>query len=586
MAKGDALGAGKKRVAGDSFAGAETPPASKILKIEHGIGPVSSIFGLGGTETERMRIAMGTPSSLPCSNPEASLSSKTTSSDLQSKLDKEIQRSASTPCRSPHNMQPFGGAKASRLDADPHGPSAQCPEPSTAPPRNTSSEQPAAESSGCAKRKADGVELSVKELKEQLAGHGVDCIGCVEKADLQSLWDRFETLCQKSLEELQASVAAASPNSNSACRSAEACAAFLLNRPSDTGRHPQPAAQVPSPRPDPVARTPAPAPAAARAASCSDFDSPFDAAGSVDNSLSRDQEAAKEVSRIESLVSRRRYITNWEFAVLAVQTRDLASVQRAYRGLMKKLHPDKVQQTAAVAQAIETLKEAKDACERCLSKQQPPGAPKKLSFTPLCTVPGRRRYELHWQPPESRDLAPVQRYIVAALDPAYGKALTIAVLEPDYSEEKRRFVGIEELGTYILAEEELQKMPSLWRQSAATMQVAAANDAGQSSWSIVHVSLSASLPLARQLPQGSFASPRDHESRTPSGGLGASARDELRAFAEQVRIRSGEDLRTWLNRQVKGQLALFAKSKGWPDDGTKTLLVDRIVQRVALLRRG
>merc|ERR1712028_160045 len=146
---------------------------------------------------------------------------------------------------------------------------------------------------------------------------------------------------------------------------------------------------------------------------------------------------------------------------------------------MKKLHPDKVHHSALVSSAMEALKEAKEVCERCLSRQFPPGAPQRLSFTPLCTAPGRRRYRLHWAAPLDQDGAPVRRYMVAALDPAYGKALNIAVLEPDYSEELQRFVDVGELGVYELAEEELQKMPSLWNQATATLQVAAANESGQ-----------------------------------------------------------------------------------------------------------
>ena len=49
----------------------------------------------------------------------------------------------------------------------------------------------------------------------------------------------------------------------------------------------------------------------------------------------------------------------------------------------------------------------------------------------------QRRYRLHWAAPQEQDSAPVRRFIVAAFDPAYGKALTIATLEPDYSEEFR-----------------------------------------------------------------------------------------------------------------------------------------------------
>jgi len=214
------------------------------------------------------------------------------------------------------------------------------------------------------------------------------------------------------------------------------------------------------------------------------------------------------------------------------------------------------------------IKEAKDACERSLSRQYAPGNPRRLSLTVLCTQPGRRRYRLSWAAPVENESAPVRRYIVAALDPAYGKALNVAVLEPDYDEEKHRFVSVGELGSYVLSEEELQKMPSLWRQNAATIQVAAANEAGQSNWAILQVPLNVTTP-----------------GMSPSPG-NRSARQEEQLFADDVRKRYGEDLRQWLEKQRKPQLVTFMKSMGWPDDGTKGSLVERVIMLVERERRN
>jgi hypothetical protein len=75
------------------------------------------------------------------------------------------------------------------------------------------------------------------------------------------------------------------------------------------------------------------------------------------------------------------------------------------------------------------------------------------------------------------------------LDPPYGKPLTIGVLEPDYSEELRKFVPIEELRSFVLSEQDLQKMPSLFRQPTLAVHVAASNEAGQSHWCVLRVSL-------------------------------------------------------------------------------------------------
>lgn len=288
----------------------------------------------------------------------------------------------------------------------------------------------------------------------------------------------------------------------------------------------------------------------------------------------REQEAANEVRRIDNL-RRGGYssASGWGFAVLAVQTRDIPSVHKGYRNLMKKLHPDKVQRTEAVARALDAIKEAKEACERSLSRQFAPGVPRRFSFTPLCTVPGKRRYRLHWAAPQETESAPVRRFVVAAFDPAYGKALNVAVLEPDYDEEKKRFLSVEDLKEYELAEEELQKMPALWRQNVATMQVAAANDAGQSAWATLQVPLM--LTAATTPSRESPGAARNDFLGTP--GSSAFAREEELEFAEEVKSRSGTELRIFLERSRKPQLVTFVKSMGWPDEGTKGMLVERVV---------
>merc|ERR1719329_1419924 len=163
---------------------------------------------------------------------------------------------------------------------------------------------------------------------------------------------------------------------------------------------------------------------------------------------------------------------------------------------MKKLHPDKIGHLQEGTRAVEVMKEAKNICERSLSRRQAPGAPRALPVEPLCLIPGKRKFRIQWAAPPEHALAPVQRYVVAALDPSYGKPLTVTILEPDYNEELKRFVSVDELTEYVLSEEDLQKMPSLWQQNVATMHVAAANDAGQSQWTTVKVPLTASAACA------------------------------------------------------------------------------------------
>merc|ERR1712072_690432 len=121
-----------------------------------------------------------------------------------------------------------------------------------------------------------------------------------------------------------------------------------------------------------------------------------------------------------------------------------------------------------------------------------------------CTKAGERRFRLRWQAPEGLETAPVQRYVVAAADPTSTVAATrapirLSTLEPDYSQELGRYVTLDELATYELAEEEVsERVPDLFQQSSFTLMVAAANKVGQSPWASVIVDISGSTePLSR-----------------------------------------------------------------------------------------
>lgn len=157
---------------------------------------------------------------------------------------------------------------------------------------------------------------------------------------------------------------------------------------------------------------------------------------------------------------------------------------------MMKLHPDKVgvaEYAPKAARALEMVHEAKGACELLLSRQELPGPPRNLVYALLCATPGKRRFQLRWDAPLEREKAPVRRYIVAAL---MGVQLTtLTVLEPDYDAERRRFVSMDELCSFALAEEELEKLPALFQQPLAVVQVASANDAGQSAWASIAVAM-------------------------------------------------------------------------------------------------
>jgi hypothetical protein len=202
----------------------------------------------------------------------------------------------------------------------------------------------------------------------------------------------------------------------------------------------------------------------------------------------RESAAYAEVQRIWGLrKGAYRYPAAWGYAVLNVEVKNVASVQTAYRKLMQKLHPDKVGHLPQIEKTIEVIREAKEFCEKSLSKQVPPGGLRSLRYTTLCSTKGNRRFKLQWSAPAEKEGAPVQRYMVNAFDPAYGKAITITILEPDYSEELRRYVSLEELTSYTLAEQELTKMPSLFQQKVAKLQVAACNDAGTGPWAFLQI---------------------------------------------------------------------------------------------------
>jgi len=295
----------------------------------------------------------------------------------------------------------------------------------------------------------------------------------------------------------------------------------------------------------------------------------------------KEEVAANEVRRVLGLRKESFHtLAAWGFATLACHMHDVTSVQRAYRTLMKKLHPDKVGNSPDVARAVELLREGKEHCERKLSQQEPPGQPTNLRFKVLCDVKGRRRIKLEWSAPMHRELAPVKRYVVAVFDPSYGKALTVTILEPDYDEELRRYVSVEELGSYVLAEEDLQKMPSVFQQQHATVQVAAANKAGQSSWSTIRVPLTASAAAPAQM--NGLLGPSAGRLGV-SCGLQASNRDDLndpREFEKQMRMHS-VDLHSWLERQKRGPLAGWLKAAGLSSLGPKAELADRIYNHMA-----
>jgi hypothetical protein len=156
---------------------------------------------------------------------------------------------------------------------------------------------------------------------------------------------------------------------------------------------------------------------------------------------------------------------------------------------MRKLHPDRVGVVANADKAMELTQEAKSYLDRSLSRHVVPSAPCNASAALKCKVAGKREIQLKWDPPQNASIAPVQRYVVGAFDPSYGQMLTVAVLEPDYNEELKRFVSADELRSYVLEEKNMHKTPSMFRQATLAIQLAAANEVGQSAWTTLRVQM-------------------------------------------------------------------------------------------------
>lgn len=197
----------------------------------------------------------------------------------------------------------------------------------------------------------------------------------------------------------------------------------------------------------------------------------------------------------------------------------------------------------------------------------------------LCAAPGRRRIRLDWKAPEVTQTSPVRRYLVAALDPAYGQALTITVLEPEYSEKLKRFTTIEELATYELAEEELTKMPHFFQQANAVVRVAAENELGQSNWCSLQLPLIGITALAQSAAAAAAAAAQPSKpSKKPVAPAGPSVSSkecrDFEATAHSLR-ESGNELCSWLRKQSKALLSGWLKSQGWPTTGAKRGVLKR-----------
>jgi len=213
-----------------------------------------------------------------------------------------------------------------------------------------------------------------------------------------------------------------------------------------------------------------------------------------------------EIDRILSL-RREGFIDSaaWGFAVLGVSSQDKASVQQSFRSLMKRWHPDRSQimsrgkdapllqsaeEAAMSGEAVKLLAKAKEACELRLSGCKPPPQPCGVAAVVLNATPGKRRIQLKWSPPANLGKADAaRRYIVAIVDPALGRPVKIKVLEPEYREDLGRYTTVEEMTSCDVMEEDMKQFSSFWKQTSLTLQVAAANEMGESAWAATRVLL-------------------------------------------------------------------------------------------------
>ncbi|CAE7470901.1 PTAC2 [Symbiodinium sp. CCMP2456] len=118
------------------------------------------------------------------------------------------------------------------------------------------------------------------------------------------------------------------------------------------------------------------------------------------------------------------------------------------------------------------------------------------------------------------------------------------------------------------SEDDLKKMPSLWKQPTATVHVAAANEAGQSRPAKLEIRLATCMAW-------SPSSSDSESSATSSSGLPGSPQSP--DFEEEIQKRSGPELRRWLQKQLKAPLVAWLKTLRLPTSGTKEDLVERVL---------
>ena len=125
-------------------------------------------------------------------------------------------------------------------------------------------------------------------------------------------------------------------------------------------------------------------------------------------------------------------------------------------------------------------------------------------------------------------------------------------------------------------------MPRLWQQTHAQVQVAAANDAGQSPWEVLQIPLTGLAPDAvNQAGRADSGLTREvHPENGAGDGGDAHGTADPRAFVAEMYRHQGATLYTWLEDQKKPVLSAWLRSVHAPCSGSKAELVDRAARLI------
>ncbi|CAD7933059.1 unnamed protein product [Amoebophrya sp. A25] len=186
----------------------------------------------------------------------------------------------------------------------------------------------------------------------------------------------------------------------------------------------------------------------------------------------------------------------WAYDVLGVswRTATLSDVQKKWKLLMVKYHPDKsvgitnANDREVISNAFDKIKRAQKIAEDEIKRMhyRTPELIRGIRAVPLCEIAGQRAYRITWKPPTTGESASyleetpqIEKYHIQVFDPRFGKFLTVSVLEGDYDVEAKRVLKIEEINSFKLEEAAIGKLAHIFDQEEIKVQICAENKAGQ-----------------------------------------------------------------------------------------------------------